>query len=964
MKRVVKHQGRLYKKQRHQTRTQVQQRQQRRLLPQRHLIKGSLVEVTSDEEGFKGAWFLATILKLPSSSQRNPNVGKFYVEYKSLVSDDDSSRPLREYVSSALVRPVPPIDKHRDPFQIGDLVDAYYSDGWWTGVITKLLHGPRFIVTFQNPPDVIEFGPSDLRFHREWVNGSWVPPANQRAAELMFSVGKRVEVSLDYGGCLDVWFPATVLEDKGNDLFLVQCHKDEGSRGSSDVKEIVDSVHIRPCPPHLKGKKFYLLEKVDAFHASGWWSGVITKELPDSRYVVFFKHTKMESEFVFSELRPHMEWKGGKWFTASQDVSLSVDDKFDGGFVNKSVSSIEMAVPHASSVSNKSASVEKVPLSTTSRANDIELPSPCNDEPLENDSSPRQEILDSPDFIGKEALEGETRTVAPSTVTYAYNDALREQKILHTASPDSVNLENNFLGQALVADQLDRSHPLFKRMKRKRAKFGGKEEIAVFGKRKSGERKVQVKKSRNSVGGKEASEGENGAEEVPRVCPTVESNLPVVLGLACDNISCSGSKQSSRSNAEETVKRIREWGSFDETELHSVKVTNQFEVINGSQKKRRGRPPKSMAKASTTTMFDVHVATSTKASTMGHVLGINGRSEMLPGDQITPENQSGTMNAVSTLRIGSESAVEASTKQRERQPTKRGKKRTINLNLISQVHDAVSPDSAEGKTADASCTTEELERAVDGSPPNALENQPLSKWFGDLHSPTAIDSSRSSLGRSIAEASEHAVTKEGPAVVDEARAVGSELHNLPFEKKSMLWSAIESMEVFQKLPQKPHFWPLQHFKESQREGLAIGFMVTFAGVVERISKLQFDDTKGSIDDILETLLELEAQGFDVGLLRDRVNDLGRVKERRENLEEEAKKVNNEMAERELEMSRIDNEVEEINKQIKVLQGKLSEAVSVKQIKNGEIELLQVKMNDIKEKVRSIRCEFGGEDSWP
>lgn len=135
----------------------------------------------------------------------------------------------------------------------------------------------------------------------------------------MFSTGKKVEVSFEKENYRDVWFPATVLEDSGNDSFFVEYQSPGiGDEEPGLFKKIVDSLHIRPSPPNLKDKNFVLLDKVDAFFDFGWWSGVITKELADSRYLVLFKHTNKERELNQSELRPHMEWRDGKWFSASR----------------------------------------------------------------------------------------------------------------------------------------------------------------------------------------------------------------------------------------------------------------------------------------------------------------------------------------------------------------------------------------------------------------------------------------------------------------------------------------------------------------------------------------------------------------------------------------------------------------------------------------------------------------------
>ncbi|XP_022021715.1 DUF724 domain-containing protein 7 isoform X1 [Helianthus annuus] len=136
-----------------------------------------------------------------------------------------------------------------------------------------------------------------------------------------YRVGKKVEVTLEEEILRDVWFPATVVEDLGNNRFLVEYK--ELQRVS------IDHLHIRPSAPQFTVTSFGLLEKVDAFYDFGWWSGVITKKLTDSRYVVYFKQTNKVKEFSHLELRPHVEWKDDGWFTTRQPAKedKSVDLK-------------------------------------------------------------------------------------------------------------------------------------------------------------------------------------------------------------------------------------------------------------------------------------------------------------------------------------------------------------------------------------------------------------------------------------------------------------------------------------------------------------------------------------------------------------------------------------------------------------------------------------------------------------
>ena len=68
------------------------------------------------------------------------------------------------------LRPLPP-DAGVLEFEVGDVVDADYRDGWWTGVVRKVMGCDRYRVFFENPPDLIEFEKNQMHFHQDWVNG-------------------------------------------------------------------------------------------------------------------------------------------------------------------------------------------------------------------------------------------------------------------------------------------------------------------------------------------------------------------------------------------------------------------------------------------------------------------------------------------------------------------------------------------------------------------------------------------------------------------------------------------------------------------------------------------------------------------------------------------------------------------------------------------------------------------------
>ncbi|WOG82768.1 hypothetical protein DCAR_0101936 [Daucus carota subsp. sativus] len=133
---------------------------------------GSRVEVRSDDEGFKGACYLATVLE-------NLENNKYLVAYDDLMeSEDKDSNRLTETVHAQDLRPLPPVDRD-EMIKIHDVVDAYHQDGWWTGQVIEILEEGKLVVYFQNPPDELIVHRNHLRLHLDWVDGRWEKPNKQ-----------------------------------------------------------------------------------------------------------------------------------------------------------------------------------------------------------------------------------------------------------------------------------------------------------------------------------------------------------------------------------------------------------------------------------------------------------------------------------------------------------------------------------------------------------------------------------------------------------------------------------------------------------------------------------------------------------------------------------------------------------------------------------------------------------------
>ncbi|CAB4271134.1 unnamed protein product [Prunus armeniaca] len=285
---------------------------------QAHLNKDSKVEVCSNEDGYQGAWFPAIILD-PQPSDGTPkkkrkslvgNSSKALVQYETLVSDDDPNKPLTELVDVCSIRPVPPPDNPDQPFEPANVVDAFYREAWWVGVVMRL-EDEKYTVGFRNPPDLLELRRSELRPHWDFLDGVWVRAQKERMAGSFFSPGTAVEVNLYKEHLFCAWFPAIYLGELGANYFLLQYK----SSNNCDVKVVVGGKQIRPQPPKLAERDFNLMEKVDAFFDMGWWVGEIIKVLSGKKYMVCFKLTEEVKQYSQSELRRHMYWTDGRWVT-------------------------------------------------------------------------------------------------------------------------------------------------------------------------------------------------------------------------------------------------------------------------------------------------------------------------------------------------------------------------------------------------------------------------------------------------------------------------------------------------------------------------------------------------------------------------------------------------------------------------------------------------------------------------
>ncbi|CAA7014846.1 unnamed protein product [Microthlaspi erraticum] len=201
----------------------------------------------------------------------------------------------------SFVRPLPPKDLNGNGsvFKEGSVVDAYYKDGWWTGVVVKRKEENDTYLVY------LDFSLRDIiQFERkqEFINS-------------VFSPGTMVELR----ELVSDWCPAMIIKELENEKsFIVKyCEHNEESR----IKT-VDSSKVRPRQPHSSVGEYELLDHVEAFNGSVWRRDVVRGILtPEGRYMVSFGATKSASQLSYSALRPPMVWKDGIWQKISKPKS-------------------------------------------------------------------------------------------------------------------------------------------------------------------------------------------------------------------------------------------------------------------------------------------------------------------------------------------------------------------------------------------------------------------------------------------------------------------------------------------------------------------------------------------------------------------------------------------------------------------------------------------------------------------
>ncbi|KAL8099682.1 hypothetical protein AgCh_032084 [Apium graveolens] len=254
--------------------------------PNSYFKKGAPIEISSDDPDFRGAWFTGTVINRSKTKQKN----QVFVQYHTLMSDKDETKFLREKVDMIQLRPPAPREMWGREFKVGEEVDAFYSDGWWEGIVTRI-EGVKYVVYFRGSKEELAFRADELRVHREWVKGDWVPPLEIGDEQKIVSNTNVEEPSKNTVEKLGTFVEST----DGNTIVEEPCEDivERFRKGTLVVEVISDNAYIAEPGTNIvemfkKGELVEVTSDDDGFQGA-WFAATIVEKSSNDEYVVEYQ---------------------------------------------------------------------------------------------------------------------------------------------------------------------------------------------------------------------------------------------------------------------------------------------------------------------------------------------------------------------------------------------------------------------------------------------------------------------------------------------------------------------------------------------------------------------------------------------------------------------------------------------------------------------------------------------------
>lgn len=141
------------------------------------------IELLCQDSGIRGCWFRCTVVQVTRKQLK--------VRYDD-IQDEDGSGNLEEWVPAfkmarpdklgmrhsgrPTIRPAPTYEEQELAIDIGSAVDAWWSDGWWEGIVIRIENCGDDSVQVYFPGEclLMKMCTKDLRVSRDWLGDSWI----------------------------------------------------------------------------------------------------------------------------------------------------------------------------------------------------------------------------------------------------------------------------------------------------------------------------------------------------------------------------------------------------------------------------------------------------------------------------------------------------------------------------------------------------------------------------------------------------------------------------------------------------------------------------------------------------------------------------------------------------------------------------------------------------------------------
>ncbi|XP_027768660.1 uncharacterized protein LOC107003636 [Solanum pennellii] len=209
---------------------------------------GDNIEVLSNDSGMKGCWFRCKVLQV---SQK-----RMHVQYND-IQDCESLEKLKEWIPSCkvavsdklgmrssgrlTVRPQPLEDSSDCSFELGAAVDAWWSDGWWEGVVTGFdVSGSGDLQLYFPGENIsLEIQRKNVRTSRDWVDAKWIEVEPKK------DIKSFIDSSLTYASRFNINEPESCENQMAPRLMAPEYNKMTSTSKHSAEKQDTDVLKLK-----------------------------------------------------------------------------------------------------------------------------------------------------------------------------------------------------------------------------------------------------------------------------------------------------------------------------------------------------------------------------------------------------------------------------------------------------------------------------------------------------------------------------------------------------------------------------------------------------------------------------------------------------------------------------------------------------------------------------------------------